>query len=73
MPPTSAEVVVFDEEALSARSTAAALCNARKHGLCFCMPSPDGNTWWITPAGYELRTAVEDRFLRDTERDHAAT
>jgi hypothetical protein len=62
-PPTAYEVCLYDPEALSVRSTGQALRNCARLGLCF-------NTkgiWWPTNDAYELHSALENRFLRETE------
>lgn len=86
---TTAEVMLYDEEALSARETAAALRHAQRKGLAVCGgkftewrgPDPDPgrgrleakrreSLWVPTPLAYDLRKALESRFLRERgERD----
>jgi hypothetical protein len=64
-PASAAEVVIYDEESLSARGTAQALRAGARRGLCF----NTNGFWWTTNELYENRTALEERFLIDTERD----
>lgn len=64
-PPSASEVVIYDEEAPSARSTAAALTSARRRGYCFCT----NGFWWPTHHAYDARNDLEERFLADTERE----
>lgn len=64
-PVTAAEVVIYDDEALSARHTSRALVSASRRGLCFY----DGRMCWWPTGAYDIRGALEDRFLRDTRRD----
>jgi hypothetical protein len=63
MPVTAAEAQVYDEEALTARHTAAGLRHAHRLGLVgYAVP------YWIpSNAALELRAAIEDRYLRETE------
>jgi hypothetical protein len=65
MPATAAEVVLYDEEALSARCTGAALREAARRGLAVRA----GRYWVPTFAAMEMRGILEERFLRDTERE----
>lgn len=67
MPPTASEAMLYDEEALSPRATAAALTSAARSGYCF--RAPDG-CWWPQTKLYDLRRALEDRYLAETERDN---
>jgi hypothetical protein len=67
-PLTAAEVCEYDSEALSARATGTALAHARRFRLASCVPGPDGNgLWWATDRAWEMRGALEDRFLREVE------
>lgn len=65
-PLTSAEVCVYDAEALSPRHTGAALREARKKGLVMYVPGGEG--YW-TPTNFALgyKREFEDRYLRETE------
>ena len=60
----ASEVVVYDEEALTARSTAAALRAAQRLGLAVCA----GGYWTPTFRAYDLRGALEERYLEETSR-----
>ena len=60
----ASQVVVYDEEALTARSTAAALRAAQRLGLAVCA----GGYWTPTFRGYDLRGALEERYLEETNR-----
>jgi hypothetical protein len=62
MPVSAAEVCVYDSEALSVRSTAAALTAAQRLGLCV----HTGRYWIATGAAMSLRYALEDRFLAES-------
>lgn len=64
MPPTAAEVVVYDAEAANVRGTAAALRHAQRLGYCACTR---GGYWVPGNAAYELGRALEDRYLAETE------
>lgn len=63
MPPTSAEAQLYDGEALSARQTAAGLRHAHRLGLV----AFTGCYWCPMNGAYELRSALEDRYLRETD------
>jgi hypothetical protein len=67
MPLKASEIVTYDAEALSEKSTAAALREARRHGLV------DGvhGLWVPLESAYELRDQLERRFLADTADDDA--
>jgi hypothetical protein len=64
MPPTAAEICVYDPEAISVRSTAAALREASRKGLCACAP---GGYWVAATAAMEMERELEDRLLADTD------
>jgi len=66
-PVTAREVLTHDKESLSIQSTARALASAQRRGLVQCW----GGVWSALPAAYALRSALEDRFLADTD-DRAA-
>lgn len=57
VPVTAAEVMVYDSEALTVQSTAAALTSARRLGLADGM---DG-LWFATNRAWEMRRELEDR------------
>lgn len=59
------EIVVYDEESLSAQQTSAALRDAQKRGLAVSL---GGGLWTPTNVALDLHTELEDRFLKDTER-----
>ncbi len=60
------EVIMYDAEALSTRATAAALSGARRARLADYW----GRGVWVpTIHAHDLRAALEDRFLADTERE----
>lgn len=60
------EVILYDEEALSTRATAAALGGAKRARLADYW----GGVGWVpTTHAHDLREALEDRFLADTKRD----
>jgi hypothetical protein len=65
MPVTAAEVCIYDEEALSVRSTGSALREARVRGLAVFT----GLYWIPTNFALDLRREFEERFLADTERE----
>jgi hypothetical protein len=61
---TAAEIMLYDAEATSPRSTAAALREAMKHGLVGYV----GKGLWVpTNRAYNLRQALESRYLKETE------
>lgn len=62
--PTAAEVMLYDMEADSPRGTAAALRHAAKLGYAMRVPPA---YWTATFSGLELRRALEDRYLRETD------
>ena len=64
MPVTAAEAMLYDEEAMGPRGTAMALKHAQRLGYCFVTP---GGYWVPGNATYDLRYALEDRYLRETE------
>lgn len=64
-PAIASEVVIFDSEALSAFSTGRALAAARRRGLA---QHWGGGVWAPSNLAYDLRGALEDRFLADTDR-----
>lgn len=64
-PVTAAEVCIYDSEALSARSTGAALREARRLDLA----AFTGQYWIPWGAALDQRRDFESRFLRDTEDD----
>lgn len=60
--PTAAEVCLYDEEAVSVKATAAALREAAKRGLCYCM----SGYWFVI--GDALRAGsipFDQRMARD--------
>lgn len=64
-PAVVAEIVVHDREALNVQSTSAALGRAcHKHGLAENWGS---GVWTPSLRARDLRGALEDRFLADTE------
>lgn len=63
MPVTAAEVCIYDSEAPNIVSTGAALREARERGLAIFT----GKYWIATNEALELRSALEERFLRETE------
>jgi hypothetical protein len=65
IPSIASEIVMYDPEARSSRATAAALREASRRGFCSC----SGGVWFAMPTAYDLRPALEDRFLADTEGD----
>lgn len=71
MPPKASEVLVYDVESLSSRQTGCALHEASKYGLTIRVP---GGLWLARERAHDLRSALEDRFLRETadEEDRAA-
>jgi hypothetical protein len=63
MPVTAAEAMLYDPEAMSPQSTGQALANAQRLGLAV-----QAARYWVpTGAALDLRSALEDRFLRETE------
>lgn len=63
--PTSAEVLLYDPESLSARSTGAALTHAARLGLCgYVRPY-----WMATGRAHALRSELEERCLREQEEE----
>jgi hypothetical protein len=66
MPPTAQEVMLYDAEALSVQQTAGGLRAAKGEGLCWPVPP---KYWTPTERAQCLRTELEDRFLRETERE----
>lgn len=67
-PVKASEVVVYDAEALSVNSTASALQSARRHGLAEYWGE---GIWTASLHASDLRDALEDRFLADTEPSDA--
>lgn len=65
IPSIASEIVIYDSEARSSKATAAALREASQRGYCVCA----NGVWFTTPAAYELRPALEARFLADTDDD----
>lgn len=61
MPVTSAEVVIYDEEAFSAKDTGEALKHAKRLGLA----GFTGKYWVPSTAAYELRYELEARYLSE--------
>jgi hypothetical protein len=60
---TAAEVMLYDAEAMSPRSTAAALREGQKRGLV----GYAGKGLWVpTNRAHNLRRALEDRYHKDT-------
>lgn len=65
MPVKAGEVVIYDIEALDARTTGRALSRAQRLGFAAC-----ARPYWIpTRAAYDAREDLEQRFLADTETD----
>lgn len=63
MPVTAAEAMLYDDEAMSPQGTGQALANARRLGLAV-----QAGRWWApTGATLDMRSALEERFLRETE------
>lgn len=67
-PVKASEVVVYDSEALGVNSTASALQSARRHGLAEYWGQ---GVWAASLRASDLRRALEDRFLADTEPSDA--
>jgi hypothetical protein len=65
-PVYSREVAVRDPEAPNARSTTTALMHAERSGLA-AAAGPVPVVWIATPLCHELKGALEDRFLTDTQ------
>jgi hypothetical protein len=63
-PFTAAEVCIYDGEALTVRSTAAALREAAKWGLVIGL----AGLWTPGWLALEHRREFEERYLRDTEQ-----
>jgi hypothetical protein len=63
MPVTAAEAQVYDGEAYTARQTAAGLRHAHRLGLV----AYTGRYWCPLNGAYDLRRALEDRYLCDTD------
>jgi malate synthase len=61
MPVTASEIQIYDEEALTVRSTSSALARARSHGLCVNA----GRYWVPSYVALDLRGALEDRYLAE--------
>lgn len=64
MPPTAAEVLIYDEESFSARQTARALREAGRLRLAVYVPP---RYWAATNVTMEHATELEDRYLRETD------
>jgi hypothetical protein len=62
-PLTTAEICEYDSEALTAAHTAAALTRARQLGLA---SSAGPGLWFATDRAWEMRRALENRFLSET-------
>lgn len=60
-PYTASEIVLYDPEAMSVQSTAAALREAAKLGLCMNVRG----LWTPSFVAMEKKSEFEDRFLRD--------
>jgi len=63
MPVKASEVVMYDAEALSVVATGRALSAARRRGLA----ENWGGVWTPSLLALDLRKALEDRFLTDTD------
>lgn len=63
MPVTAGEIVIYDEEARNATATGAALREARAYGLAVYT----GRYWVPTNRALDLRTGLEERYLRDQD------
>lgn len=59
----ASEVVLYDDEALSARSTAAALSHAERLGLAINIRG----YWTATVLALDHCRAFEERYMRETE------
>lgn len=68
MPPTSAEIVIYDEESSSAQETAAALRQAQKLGLA----AFTGRYWVAAEAARSRVREFEERYLADTGNEDDA-
>jgi hypothetical protein len=68
MPLHASEVCIYDSEALSVKSTAAALREAQNYGLVFYTGQNNGRCWIATNLAHELRRQLEDRFLAETDK-----
>lgn len=66
-PATASEILIYDEEAFSARQTGAALREARRRDGRLCQFT--GEYWVAGNVAQELRAALEDRYLRETLRE----
>ena len=67
-PVTAAEVCIYDSEARSVRSTAAALREAQVSCLAVSVPSSEGGRLWVpTNIALDARQDFEDRYLDDTD------
>lgn len=64
----TAEVLVYDSESYSVASTRAALSRGLKRGLVDRVGVRPA-FWFPTNRAMDLRIALEERFLADTERD----
>lgn len=63
-PAKAKEIVIYDREAMSTRSTGAALVAAQREGLA----AGTRGIWIPTPKAHCHRQALEDRFLEDEDR-----
>ncbi len=61
MPALAREVILYDGEAMTVRSTSAGLRHAQFLGLAVFT----GRYWTPTNAALDLRYALEDRYLRE--------
>lgn len=61
-PVKAAEVCIYDAWALTPRHTAAALAQARQHGLA----DGRGGLWFATDRAWEIRRALETLVLGDS-------
>lgn len=64
-PARADEIVIYDSEAINATSTARALANAVKENLAV----KAGDFWIPSLRAHDLRSALEERFLRETAED----
>lgn len=62
MPPTAAEVCIYDSEALSPRATAAALTHGQRLGYCATI----SGIWTAGTRLHDIHGDLEDRYLRET-------